>query len=295
MITQSDGVQHRAYFLFSKARSFPVSGRVRNADGTPAAGATVSLKRTASSPFTATTDANGLYEFDSILAGTYAATASLSGCEVETKQVEVKRKTTLDFTLGPSTDSFGYVCSIEQAAFQEAATALTLTGDDASATLALPFTFKYYGMDYTTALVSTNGVLNFQGASTTENNVAIPATSNPDAAIFAFWDDLIVDAAASVRTELLGTAPNRRFVVEWRNVHFFGDTTRRIDFNVVLHENGRIVSQTRNLADDAIERGDSASIGIENTDGTVGIRYGFNQPLLRAGAAINTIQYQPPA
>ena len=104
-----------------------------------------------------------------------------------------------------------------------------------------------------------------------------------------------MDASASVRTELLGVAPNRRFVVEWRNVHFFGDTTRRIDANVVLHENGRIVSQTRNLADDGRERGNSATIGIENQDGTVGIRFGFNQPFLRPGPAINTIQYQPPA
>ena len=120
-------------------------------------------------------------------------------------------------------------------------------------------------------------------------------TENPNAGIYAFWDDLFVDAAASVRTELLGSAPNRRFVIEWRNVHFSGDTTRRIDANVVLHENGRVVSQTRNLADDGRERGNSATIGIENADGTVGIRFGFNQPLLRPGPAINTIQYQPPA
>ena len=120
-------------------------------------------------------------------------------------------------------------------------------------------------------------------------------TESRTPAIYAFWDDLIVDASASVRTELLGTAPNRRFVIEWRNVHFFGDTTRRIDVNVVLHENGRVVSQTRNLADDGRERGDSATIGIEDADGAVGIRFGFNQPVLRAGPAVNTIQYQPPA
>ena len=99
-------------------------------------------------------------------------------------------------------------------------------------------------------------------------------TENPNAGIYAFWDDLFVDAAASVRTELLGSAPNRRFVIEWRNVHFFGDTTRRIDANVVLHENGRVVSQTRNLADDGRERGNSATIGIEDADGEVGIRFG---------------------
>ena len=82
-----------------------------------------------------------------------------------------------------------------------------------------------------------------------------PGTGTPNAAIYSFWDDLFVDATASVRTELLGSAPNRRFVIEWRNVHFFSDTTRRIDVNVVLHENGQILTQYRNLADDGRERG----------------------------------------
>ena len=296
VLTRSDGVQHRAYFLFSKARSFPVSGHVRLADGTPAAGATVSLKGTGAGPITATTDASGLYAFESILGGTYAATASASGCEVEAKEVEVKQKTTtLDFKLGPSTDAFGYVCSVEQGTFQEAATALTLTGNDASASVPLPFTFRFYGTDYTTAFVSTNGNLNFLEVDSENDNEAVPDDGEPNAGVYAFWDDLFVDAAASVRTELLGSAPNRRFVIEWRNVHFSGDTTRRIDANVVLHENGRVVSQTRNLADDARERGSSATIGIEDADGEVGIRFGFNQPFLRPGATVNTIQYQPPA
>jgi hypothetical protein len=294
VLTRSDGVQHRAYFLFSKARSFPVSGRVLREDGTPAAGATVSLKGTGSGPLTTTTDASGHYGFDSVLGGTYAATASLSGCERQAKQVEVKRKTTLDFALGPFEDAFGYVCSVEEASFQEAATALALTGDDASLAVALPFTFRLYGVDYTTAFVSTNGNLNFLEIDSEEDNEPVPGSGEPNAAVYAFWDDLFVDAAASVRTELLGSAPNRRFVIEWRNVHFFGDSTRRIDANVVLHENGRIVSQTRNLADDGRERGNSATIGIENADGTVGIRFGFDEALLRAGPSTNTIQYQPP-
>ena len=201
---------------------------------------------------------------------------------MEAKQVEVKQKTTtLDFTLRRSKDAFGYVCSVEQGAFQEAATALTLTGNDASATVPLPFTFRFYGMDYTTAFVSTNGNLNFLEGRDEKDNEAVPDDGEPNAGIYAFWDDLFVDAAASVRTELLGSAPNRRFVIEWRNVHVFGDTTRRIDANVVLHENGRAVSQTRNLADDARERGNSATIGIEDADGEVGIRFGFNQPFLR--------------
>ena len=73
----------------------------------------------------------------------------------------------------------------------------------------MPFTFTYYGQPYNTAFVATNGHLNFLATSTAYINVAIPATLAPNAAIYAFWDDLYVDASASVRTELLGSAPNR--------------------------------------------------------------------------------------
>ena len=74
----------------------------------------------------------------------------------------------------------------------------------------------------------------------------------------------MIDAEASIRADARGSAPNRRFVIEFRNAHFSGDTTRRVDFNTVLFENGEIVTQYRNIADDGRERGNSATIGIEN-------------------------------
>ena len=84
-------------------------------------------------------------------------------------------------------------------------------------------------------------------------------------------------------------------MIEWRNVHFFSDTTRRIDVNVVLHENGQILTQYRNLADDGRERGNSATLGIENATGTVALRYSFNQAVLDAEPAVTSIRYRPPA
>jgi hypothetical protein len=295
VLTRKDGVQHRAYFRFSTDPSFQVSGHVRDANGNPVADATVSLAGT-QSPLMTTTDATGFYSFESVIRGTYTATATGDGCQApRVQQVEVHNRTTLDFTLQPRTDSFGNSCELEEAAFVEAANALALTGDDASTAVPLPFPFRFYGTDYTTAFVSTNGNLNFLGLNTTFTNAAIPSAGSPNAAIYTFWDDLFVDASASVRTELLGTAPNRRFVVEWRNVRFFGDTTRRISVNVVLHENGQILTQQRNLADDGRERGNSATLGIENATGTVALQYSFNQPVLEVEPAVTSIRYRPPA
>jgi extracellular elastinolytic metalloproteinase len=298
VLTRTDGVQHRAYFRFSTAPSFSVSGRVRDASGQAVAGATVSLDDgKQANPLTTTTDASGFYFFASVLKATYQATASVGGClATVTQQVVVRGPTTLNFTLPPRTDAFGYSCSVETTAFTEAANVLALTGDDAATAVPLPFPFRYYGQEYTTAFVSTNGHVNFLALSTSLANVALPATAAPNAAIYGFWDDLFVDSpTASVRTELLGTAPNRRFVVEWRNVRFFGDTTRRIDLNIVLHENGQILTQSRNRADDGRERGNSATLGIENATGTVALQFSFNQPVLDVEPAVTSIRYRPPA
>ena len=43
--------------------------------------------------------------------------------------------------------------------------------------------------------------MNFLAANTSFTNAAIPVTATPNAAIYPFWDDLFVDASASVRTD----------------------------------------------------------------------------------------------
>jgi hypothetical protein len=90
------------------------------------------------------------------------------------------------------------------------------------------------------------------------------------------------------------TAPDRRFVIEFRNVHFFNDDTRRIDFNIVLYKNGESVTQYSNIADDGRERGDSATIGIENETGTDAFRLSFNEAVLGIEPAVASVRYVPP-
>ena len=69
------------------------------------------------------------------------------------------------------------------------------------------------------------------------------------------------------------------FVIEFRNAHFSGDTTRRVDFNAVLFENGEILTQYRNIAADGRERG-TQPLGIENHTGTDALGFSFNEASL---------------
>jgi subtilisin family serine protease len=275
----TDGGTTTQDFALTPADSHPVSGFVRDGSGNPLANATVTILNTPIPP--ATTDANGAYSFPSVPEGEYDVQATAGRCnDADTQHLVVDGPETLDFTLPQRSDSFGYFCRVEAVSWIDANTVLPLSGDDASTQISLPFSFTYYGQTHNTAHVGTNGFLNFLAPNATFFNSAIPSTGPPNGAIYPFWDDLFVDGLASVRTELLGAAPSRRFVIEWRNVHFFADSTRRVDFEVVLYENGRILTQYRNLANDGREKGNSATIGIENQAGTIALQYSFNEASL---------------
>ncbi len=296
VLTRDDGVQHRAYFRIQANPAHAVSGRVLDSDGQPVANATVTLR----GPVFArtTSDANGRYSFEPLPRGTYNATAAAGGCfDPQTQTLDLSRPRTLDFTLPRRSDAFGYTCGLEAAAFEEAATVVPISGDDVAGTIDLPFPFRFYGFPYTRAHVCTNGFIEFVGPATTNcsvANAAIPTTGRPNGAIYSFWDDTFVDSQASIRTELKGASPNRRFVIEFRNLHFFQDTSRRVDFNIVLHENGEIVTQYRNLADDGRETGNQATIGIENHTGQDALRVSFDQSVLAPAPAVTSIRYRPP-
>ena len=266
-------------FAMTPAPSYSVSGYVRDQDLQPIANATVMILITPIPP--ATTDAAGFYSFPSVPTGTtYNVSASAGRCnDPQTRQLVLSGDVTdFDFVLPLRTDAFGYYCQVQPPAYIEANTVLPLTGDDNSLQVSLPFNFPLYGTDYSSAFVCTNGFLNFLAANSVYNNGNIPSTGTPNGAIYPFWDDLYVDASASVRTEVLGS-PNR-FVIEWRNVRPYGDTTRRMDLEVVLYEGGQILTQYRNIANDGREKGNSATLGIENESGTIAFRYSYNEAVI---------------
>src|SRR5262249_49369039 len=145
---------------------------------------------------------------------------------------------------GPCSDSFGYVCTTATRAFTNAdTTVLPLTGDDAVTQVTFPFPIKLYGQSYTSGWVDTNGVVSMvnPNGSTAASGV-LPSSALPNAAVYAFWDDLVVDGQASVRTTTTGTSPNRTFVIEWRNVYIYGNLSRRLSFEAILHENGNVIT-----------------------------------------------------
>jgi hypothetical protein len=122
--------------------------------------------------------------------------------------------------------SYAFAESTEAYA-QITGTTSTATGDDGSQnTIAIGFTFKFGGVDYTTFSVNTNGWIrlgNTIGTGSFTNSLANAATYRPLIAVF--WDDNNM-TGGEIRYSVTGTAPNQVLTVNWHNskIGGFGST-----------------------------------------------------------------------
>ena len=162
------------------------------------------------------------------------------------------------------------------------------TASDTATTVALPFTVTRNGSPRTTAYVSSNGVVNFLGLETSFANTGIPNAAAPNDAIYGFWDHLKLDGSSAVLANTFGTAPNRRFVIEDRNVAIFDDPSLRFSFQIVLYEdpNQRIRLQYKGNTAGTLSAGTSATVGHENAAGTSAQQVSFNKGLLFDGLSV---------
>lgn len=182
----------------------------------------------------------------------------------------------------------GYTASTVSTPYVAGTTTLALTGDDAVEQLSLPFPITYYGQTYSTAWVDTNGMVSFvnPNGSHPDDIVQLPNSADPNAAVYVFAQDLVVDANASVRTAVLGTAPNRRFLIEWNNPYQYNVASRRQNAEVLFSETGGTVTFNYSGIDNAYEQGSEALAGMENADGTSATQYSYKSSSLNNDTAI---------
>ncbi|GAA3749588.1 hypothetical protein GCM10022225_37320 [Plantactinospora mayteni] len=261
-----------------------IRGVVRDPGGTGAPGIAVRLLAT---PLpTIPTGDDGSYRIDDVPVGSYRLTFGSGRClTAGSRWVTVDGDETVDLEPPAEVDAQGYQCNGTDAGYVAGTDVLPLTGDDESLRVTLPFTMPFYGRYQSSAWIATNGFLSFDRAADNSINREVPNPSIPNAAIFGFWDDLVVDAQASVRTASFGSAPDRRFVVEWRNVTFY-DEPERVSFSIEMFESGDVVVHYGDLSAGALARGAGASVGVENQAGTVGLEYSRDVAALRPHTAI---------
>lgn len=169
-------------------------------------------------------------------------------------------------------------------------------GNDVGMTVNLPFTFNLLGTNLNQIVISTNGYLAIPGQlGFFSNNTAIPNPVVPNGIIAGYWDDLDIGnsgaqgaATGWCRYTTVGTAPNRRFVVQWNDAQRFL-SNNSFSFEIILDETTNHVTLTQ-ISTAAGATGGTATRGIENASGTQGLQIGFNQANVVAMSSVRIFQ-----
>lgn len=175
------------------------------------------------------------------------------------------------------------------------------TGSDSLWRLRLPWSVPYYGADYDWCWVSSNGWLGLgppAQVSPADSNTPVPSPSLPNRAIYPYWDGLVIDPGeASVWYRNLA---DTCLVFEWYHGRHRNGSRGGLDFQVKLFRSGAIEFHYAgvNSGDTAADAGRSATVGIEDASGRIGLQYLFDgvpaANRLEVGRAIR-FESSPPA
>ncbi len=198
---------------------------------------------------------------------------------------------TLELSIGvtPSDYTVDDTCSTPFEDVSGTGTALGLA-DDGEGNIQMPFDFGFFGTVYPAPVdlrVGNNGGILFDATvgDVIAGNAALVAGGAR--AVFPFWDDLD-DETGDVFWEVLGSAPDRRLIVQWHErPHYNG--IGAATFQVVFYEATSeivFVYDDVEFGDAAFDFGASATVGLQ---GPLAVQYSFNTPSLSNGMCISFV------
>ena len=183
--------------------------------------------------------------------------------------------------------------------------------DDSAGRITLPFKFTLFTRTFlegSPVNISSNGWISFTPSvpPTSEwENESLPGKtvrhsdgtvgSMPANLIAPFFNDLVVGQSDSgVFTRLLGSAPDRRLIVEWKNFSVYDDDEQdpqpdyatRLTFQAVLYEGSNDIAFLYRKLQGPLTQGESATIGLQNDRRDRAIQFGFNRPRLSEGRSL---------
>jgi hypothetical protein len=174
--------------------------------------------------------------------------------------------------------------------------------DDGAAMVAIPFAFTFYGQTYTSACVSSNGLLTFVANSSAcgtaadfaNADLSVGGPPGDSAAIMPFWSDLTfgVTGAGAVYYQTMGATGSRKFILQWDTVYPLG-SAGPITFQVVLSEaTNQVLFQYKTVdlgSGNAASNGALATVGIRAAAGNATnqqIAWSYNAAVLANSTAI---------
>ncbi|MFD5055963.1 S8 family serine peptidase [Streptomyces tendae] len=266
----------------------PVTGTVLDVTGKPLAQATVEV--TGTPVGSVTSGADGTFTLPSVAEGTYTLTVKPAApvlCDgVSTTSLAVDGVETRTIRLPARSDAYGNSCAPAAYSWIKGTESVSLSGDEDARTISLPFWVSLYGVDYSSASVTTNGLVNFLAPRLGDYaNTALPSDAEPNGIVAPFWDDLTLDKKSRVQTATTGKAGHRKFAIVWNKAVLLSDQSR-VTFEAVFDEaTGDITFQYQSVGDGA-----GATVGIENQAGDDALQYSYDEAVLTDGSAIRIAQ-----
>jgi hypothetical protein len=172
--------------------------------------------------------------------------------------------------------SYGATCdlyAVQSIAFAPEAgsgTVVTLSDDQLSGALPVGFDFNFYCNTYSNFHISSNGFISFDAGAGSGccSGQLLPNASAPNNVIAAVWTDLYPPGIGSVEYFTVGTAPNRKLIVNWNDVPYCCNTTSTVKTQIVLHETSNNIDVHTSYV---TASGNVKTTGIENANGTLGL------------------------
>ena len=142
------------------------------------------------------------------------------------------------------------------------------------------FEFPFYGNMFYSFRACNNGWLSFTSSATAYLNVSLPSGSEPYNLVAPFWDDLNFNNGGEAYFYSNGVDS---LVMSYINVPHYGSSNPGpYTFQVILLANGDIIYQYADINNPV----DSYTMGIQNSNGTIGLQMAYNQVYAAPGLAV---------
>ncbi len=147
----------------------------------------------------------------------------------------------------------------------------------------LPFSFCFFGNEYTQIVVGANGLISFNTAYANQfcpwsYSAPVPSANLPLNSIFGAYHDIDPSVCGNIRYAILGSAPCRTFVVNFDQVCHYDCTNIKTTQQIVLYETTNVIEvYIQNKPTCSGWNNGNAVVGIQNATGTVGfVPPGYN-------------------
>lgn len=148
----------------------------------------------------------------------------------------------------------------------EGGTGVTSLDNNTYPNISIPFYFPFNGRQYNQVSVNSNGYLIFGGVSSISETTPLSTTATCDGVISPYGKDnqgiVLAGSLGEIRYQTIGSAPDRTFVIQWKNFRDYGATGDILNFQIHLGENKQIKFVYGNIT---IVNSDVCQVGLRGT------------------------------